>query len=177
MIKIGQRPATIDTPLEHLTACHRRIEERLATLERAGEVLESVVESKRAEAREAIASALRFLDSSGVMHTRDEEGSLFPRLNPRLDAAEREYVERLECQHREVDEVYAELKSAVAENDAARYRSAVARLARLYREHIGSEDEILTGLARRCLSAADLEAIAAEMRERRQRRHAVDARL
>jgi hemerythrin-like domain-containing protein len=167
MIQIGRKPASIESPIEHLTACHRRIEDRLETLERAGEWLVSEEEAKKTEAREAIASALRFLDSSGAMHTADEESSLFPRLLPKLDSGEQEYVEGLERQHREVDAVYAELKAAAADSDAIRYRVAAARMARLYREHIASEDQVLTAIARRRLSAGDLGAIAAEMRERR----------
>lgn len=169
MIKIGQKPAAIDRPIEHLTACHRRIEDRLATLERAGEWLAAEDEKRRTEAIEAITSALRFLDSSGVMHTVDEEASLFPRLLPRLDSGELDYVKALERQHREVDQAYAELKSAFNASDPGRYRTAVARVASLYREHIASEDRVLTAVAARCLSAADLDAIAAEMRARRSR--------
>jgi hemerythrin-like domain-containing protein len=170
MIKIGQKPATIDRPIEHLTACHRRIEDRLATLERAGEWLALQDETKKTEALQAIASAVRFLDSSGVMHTVDEESSLFPRLLPQLDPAERDYVESLERQHREVDQAYAELKSAFDARDLDRYRAAAARVAGLYREHIASEDRVLTAMATRHLSAADLDAIAAEMRARRSHR-------
>lgn len=169
MIKIGQKPAAIDRPIEHLTACHRRIEDRLATLERAGEWLAAADEKRKTEAIDAITSALQFLDSSGVMHTVDEETSLFPRLLPRLDSGERDYVQALERQHREVDQAYAELKSAFHASDPARYRAAVARVAGLYREHIASEDRILTVIAARCLSPADLDAIAAEMRARRSR--------
>jgi hemerythrin-like domain-containing protein len=167
MIKIGQKSASIDSPIEHLTACHRRIEDRLETLERAGEWLASEEGAKKAEARDAIASALRFLDSSGAMHTADEESSLFPRLLPKLESGEREYVEGLERQHHEIDEAYVELKAAAANSEAERYRPAAARVARLYREHIASEDQVLTAVARRCLSAGDLGAIAAEMRQRR----------
>jgi len=65
---------TLDAPLEHLMACHRRIEERLATLERAGAALES----RRDEALGAIRAAFAFMDSNGAIHTRDEEESLFP---------------------------------------------------------------------------------------------------
>jgi hemerythrin-like domain-containing protein len=167
MIKIGQKPAPIDRPIEHLTACHRRIEDRLSTLERAGESLGSDDERKESEAIEAIASAIRFLDSSGVTHTVDEESSLFPRLLPRLDEGEKEYVESLERQHRELDEAYAELKAALHNRELNRYRAAVSRVAQLYRQHIASEDRILTAIASRHLSPADLEAIAAEMRGRR----------
>jgi hemerythrin-like domain-containing protein len=167
MIKIGQKPATIDRPIEHLTACHRRIEDRLSTLERAGERLASKDEAEKTEAIAAIASAVRFLDSSGVKHTDDEESSLFPRLLPRLDPEERGYIESLERQHREVDQAYAELKSAIDAGDPDRYRTAVTRVAGLYRQHIASEDRVLTAIANRHLSPADLEAIAAEMRARR----------
>jgi hemerythrin-like domain-containing protein len=167
MITIGQKPAAIDQPIEHLTACHRRIEDRLATLERAGGWLMSDDEIRKAEAMQAIASAVRFLDSSGVMHTVDEESSLFPRLLPRLDMAERDYVESLERQHREVDHAYAELKAAIESREPNRYRAAADRVARLYREHIASEDRVLMEMANSHLSAADLDAITAEMRARR----------
>ena len=169
MIKIGQKPATLDRPIEHLTACHRRIEDRLATLERAAEWLTAEDEKRKAEATEAIASALRFLDSSGVMHTVDEETSLFPRLLPRLDSGDLDYVQSLERQHRELDQAYAELKSAFNAGEPDQYRAAVSRVAKLYREHIASEDRVLTAIAARHLSAADLDAIAAEMRARRSR--------
>jgi hypothetical protein len=98
------------------------------------------------------------------MHTDDEEASLLPRLLPRLDPRERDYVESLELQHREVDQAYAELKAAIDAGEPARYREAVARVAGPYREHIVFEDRVLTAIAGRHLSAADLEAIAAEMR-------------
>lgn len=172
MIHIGQKAVTVDRPIEHLAACHRRIEDRLTTLERAGEWLVSPAETgkdeiRKAEAIQAIASAVRFLDSSGAMHTVDEETSLFPRLLPRLDPDERNYVESLERQHREVDQAYAELKAAISAGKPDRYRLAVACVARLYRDHIASEDRVLMAIANRHLSSADLEAIAAEMRARR----------
>jgi hypothetical protein len=72
--------ATLDQPLEHLTACHRRIEQRLDTLERVVPFLRT----RRDEALQAIRNAFAFLDGSGVRHTQDEEGSIFPRLRDRL---------------------------------------------------------------------------------------------
>lgn len=171
MIKIGQKAAGTDGPIEHLAACHRRIEERLGTLERAAEWIGSEDEAKKAEAIQAIGSAIAFLDSSGVLHTVDEEESLFPRLAHLLTPHEREYLDALERQHRAMDRAYAELKSALAATGAAdRYRAAAARLADLYREHIASEDENLMPLASRRLSPEDLTLIAAEMKGRRQYR-------
>jgi hypothetical protein len=69
MIRIGEPATTIDTPLEHLTACHRRIEDRLATLGRAADHWGDASEA----AWEAIRKTILFLDSNGALHTMDEE--------------------------------------------------------------------------------------------------------
>jgi hemerythrin-like domain-containing protein len=168
MIKIGAAPATIDSPVEHLVACHRRIEQRLDTLVNAAAHLES----DRATALEAIRRSIQFLDTSGALHTRDEEASLFPRLRPKLTAAETEFVDSLEAQHVGAESIFAELKR-LAESPledsgfVARYHESAIRLRSLYRDHIQAEDEILTVLAKRLLSGAELGEISKEMRERR----------
>ena len=168
MIQIGAPSATLDAPLEHLMACHRRIEQRLETLIAAG----SHLEDDRARALEAIGGSIRFLDSNGAMHTADEESSLFPRLRPKLSPDEVAYVDSLEQDHQRAEAIYAELKELVAQPEldkarVERYRDCAARLRSLYLEHIRSEDEILTRLARRSLNDEELAAISAEMRERR----------
>lgn len=172
MIQIGQSNATIDTPVEHLMACHRRIEDRLDTLERAGAHLAK----DRGAALEAIRKSILFLDTSGVLHTRDEEESVFPRLRPRLTEVQFQYLDTLEEQHRAVEEVYGQLKQTVADMSAtdkipgelqARYTSLVARMAKMYRLHIESEDELLMRLARNALNADQLKSISQEMADRR----------
>ena len=171
MIRIGEPATTLDTPIEHLMACHRRIEDRLTSLERAACLLR---ESPDAAAH-AIHAAIGFLDSNGVMHTADEELSLFPRLRPRLSETERAYVDSLEHQHREAELVYEELKAIVArlaqvsDEDAQALRELAGRLRGLYLKHIRSEDAILTALARRSLDPHDLTAIATEMKGRRRK--------
>lgn len=169
MIQIGAPSATIDTPIEHLMACHRRIEQRLDTLVNAADHLDQ----DGSAARAAIEKSLHFLDTSGVLHTEDEEASLFPRLRPRLSPAEIEFVDSLERQHQEADSIYRELKRLAAElspDSLARYRACAERLRTLYQAHIRSEDEILTALARRSLDPGEIEEIAAEMRSRRTRK-------
>jgi hemerythrin-like domain-containing protein len=173
MIRIGQTPATIDTPVEHLMACHRRIEDRLATLERAADHLRG----DKPAALEAIRKIILFLDSSGALHTRDEEESLFPRLRPHLTPEELHYLDGLEEQHRAAESVFTELKAVAEELAAAadhsiswesRYRELASRLSALYRPHILSEDEVLTRLALRTLTGAQIKAIAQEMKDRRE---------
>ncbi|HXJ38330.1 MAG TPA: hemerythrin domain-containing protein [Bryobacteraceae bacterium] len=166
MVQIGESAATLDQPIEHLMACHRRIEQRLATLERAGW---QVAENKHG-VMEAIEAAIGFMQTNGAWHTEDEEQSLFPRLRPCLDAGELAFVASLETQHREAEEVFQALRLSVAKlpGSLVDYTRLAGQLRGIYREHILAEDEILTKLAKRSLSKADLTGISAEMRSRRE---------
>ena len=155
------RRASIDAPLEHLLACHRRIEERLETLERAAAHLEDQSEA----ALDAFRSAFAFLDTSGTLHTADEEESLFPRLMAALEPGERSYVAGLEHDHAEAHRIYTELK--VSLDRPAQARHLVERLCALYRAHIESEDSVLQEYARVHLTAGQLAEIAREMKDRR----------
>lgn len=165
MVQIGESVATLASPLEHLVACHRRIEQRLATFVKAGVELEA----KPQQALEAIASAIRFMDTNGARHTEDEEESVFPRLKPHLTAPEAAFVEGLEAEHLEAEGMYLALKATVPELPGARdaYLKLAARLQTIYRKHIQAEEEILLVLAQRELHTPDLDAIAGEMRARR----------
>jgi hemerythrin-like domain-containing protein len=164
---LGGKPegaATIDQPIDHLVACHERIEERLKSVERALENLER----RPVEAREALASIFRFLETSGVLHTRDEEESFFPRLAGRTGQEDAAYLAALETEHREAETAYAELKNIPAEGaDLRAYLDTGARFCELYRRHIASENDRLIAVARRALSAPELAEITAEMRARR----------
>lgn len=172
MIQIGHSPETVsDEPLDHLIACHDRILNRLDTLARVGDALETETPA----ALQALRNALRFFDVSGRLHTEDEEESVFPRLRPRLNPDQAAYVDSLESQHREKEAVYSELKTLAADLEsggvtaarADRFRALVARLGELYRSHIASENEILVELGRANLSPEELTAIREEMRARR----------
>lgn len=166
-----QESQTLDDPLRHLTACHRRIEERLATLER-------VIphwETRADEALQAVRNAFRFFDTNGVWHTEDEERSIFPRMQGKLTEEERGYLAELERQHDTAEAAYEALRAIVSELDNQRadqewiaaYAAATTRLARLYRDHIASEDTRLVEIGTRILSETELRTIAAEMKQRR----------
>ena len=160
-----------DHPLARLTACHRRVEQRLETLARAG----ARFSSDRDEALRVIDACLHFFDTNGVLHTADEEESLFPRLLPLLVPERRAVVEGLEQDHETARRLHAELTVASAalhqspegEAGLAAFRNCVSRLDTLYRRHIGIEDAEVAGFARRHLTNADLAAIGAEMSQRR----------
>jgi hemerythrin-like domain-containing protein len=166
MIQIGAQAATIETPIEHLMACHRRIEQRLDTLVKAADHLQL----DRQTAIGAIEKSFHFLDTNGVRHTEDEEVSLFPRLRLHLTDSELEFVDSLEDQHREADQIYAELKAmttGLSAESLVRFRELAEALLMLYREHMRKEDEILTALARRILTESEMREISREMRARR----------
>jgi hemerythrin-like domain-containing protein len=174
MIQIGAMAATIDSPIEHLIACHRRIEQRLDTLvNAAGHIL-----TNPTAALDAIRKSLTFLDTSGVLHTEDEEASLFPRLRQKLSSAEIAFIDSLEAQHVEAGSIYSELKRRALALEVSgtplpgllgQYRECAEQLRYLYRCHIQSEDEILTAMARRSLDDSEVSAISGEMRARRAR--------
>ena len=164
--------STLDRPLEHLMACHRRIEDRLATLERVAPLLQP----NRKEALEAVTSVLRFLDSRGALHTADEEGSLFPRLRAKATAEEVAFFARLEADHDTAEAIYADLKAAALElgrrHDEAlvqQFTGLVSQLCTVYRRHIKEEDTVLAPIAGRLLSESELAEVAAEMKSRRGR--------
>jgi hemerythrin-like domain-containing protein len=167
MIQIGASAATIDTPIEHLMACHRRIEQRLETLIHAAGHLEN----NRTAALEAIRKSFEFLDTSGALHTEDEEASLFPRLRPKLSSSEVAFVDSLEAQHVKAGALYSQLKKREAmltdAHSIASYLECATRLRALYRDHIRAEDEILTALARKSLGDLEISEISEEMRARR----------
>lgn len=164
--------STLDRPIEHLAACHRRIEKRLSTLERAG----SSLDAHRDQALAAIQESLRFFSTAGVLHTEDEEQSLFPRLLPRLSESERQIVAALETEHQAAQALHAELDSLVARLQSEpltpsvveQFRNCVSRLSTLYQRHIALEDSTVAELSRNHLSAEQLAGISAEMKRRRQ---------
>ncbi len=161
----GPAPEQVE---QFLMACHRRIEQRLDTLERAAQAIALRPE----EAIAALRSALQFLDSSGALHTQDEEESVFPRLRARMEPGERVYLAQLEHDHAEAGAIHRRLRrladeASIGNVDAAAVQEAVQQLTSLYRRHIASEDSTLVDYASRLLSPEDREAIAAEMRARR----------
>lgn len=165
--------STLDRPLDHLMACHRRIEERLETLARAGGHLQD----RRDEALEAIANSLAFFDVNVARHNADEEDSFFPRLRERLPAGELELLGRLEKDHVTAEGFLRTLRN-ILERPAARqiddaaqaeFLDTVAKLTELFQAHIAAEDDQLIALASRALPEDALREISSEMKARRGR--------
>ena len=161
--KAGSAPKnSFDDPLEHLLACHRRIEQRLESLE----LVAANYETKPDEARDALQAAFKYFDTNGAWHTEDEERSVFPRIVHMLDSVEFSFVKQLGEQHRDAEDSYGKLKASGVCFDG-RFRDVVAEFCAIYREHIATEESQLIAIGRKYLSASQLADISAEMKQRR----------
>lgn len=129
--------------------------------------------------RRSLDAALRYFREAAPKHTADEEESLFPRLRclshlevqralADLDRLEREHHWAAPL-HMEVDRLGRQwLAEGELEKDQAQaFRTAVEKLAIMYRAHIEFEDAVLFPLASRILTPAQTTEIAAEMAKRR----------
>lgn len=175
-VHLGSTAHSFSDPTGLLSDCHRRIEMFLASLDRAGALLDKPLHP---DTRTALESALRYFRDAAPKHTADEEDSLFPRLrrlsHPQLEAAIQQ-LEPLEHDHERANALHAQVdqlgrrclqQGRLASEDAARFRDLVSQLASIYGEHIRIEDEVVFPIAGRILSSTDKSAIAAEMADRR----------
>ena len=171
----GHRPpsAGFEVPLEMLSACHLRIEDQCATLERLVAHLAS--HGADAEARAAATSVMRYFDTAAPLHHADEEHDLFPALIEAVAGSDAvcllALTRGLSDQHGELEALWRRLRGAleqVIDNDGAALRAAdVDAFARLYASHIAREESELLPMAARLLSAEQLDEIGRAMRERR----------
>lgn len=160
-----------DDPLARLQACHLRIEQELAALER----LTEHIAQRGADplAHSAAKALLYYFDSSAVQHHKDEDEDLFPLLRGRAAAAGRTEVaaaiEELEREHGAMDALWRRLRDNLASIAAEVPLDAddVARFTWLYRRHMEREGLLILPFAREALSAQDLAELAQRMEGRR----------
>jgi hemerythrin-like domain-containing protein len=177
-IVIGGKPESDFTdPIGMLGDCHRRIVRFLHVLVQVGAQERDAVLSS--EERTLLSTSLRYFREAAPKHTADEEESLFPRLR-RLDPAEVDPVlariESLEQEHECAARKHAEIdrlgqlwlaQGRLRTQDAAQFRILADQLERLYRNHIGVEDNEIFPFAARVLAPEEQEAIGNEMAARR----------
>jgi len=163
---------SFDQPLEMLAACHERIEEKLAVLERLGPHLEK--SGCDAEASAAAQSVLRYFDTAGVYHHQDEDQDLFPLLRVRAAAQGRPEIaaaiDELEREHETMDAQWRRLRQrllAVTEGEPRLAVEEVTRFAWLYRRHMEREGAAVLPFAREMLDAAERVALGERMAARR----------
>jgi hemerythrin-like domain-containing protein len=172
-VQIGAKPDSgFEDPLGMLKDCHRRIERFVNLLARIA--AQANGRALNLDERQAVEAALRYFRESGPRHTHDEEQSLFPRLKDMPDVQAE--ISRLAGEHQEADELHAEVNDLFtawlngqtpSNEDARGLREMTHRLAELYREHIGIEEDLVFPHAARTLSPDTIAAIGREFQQRR----------
>lgn len=168
----GDTAAGFDAPLDLLAACHGRIEQQCATLEKLLAHLQR--HGNDAAARQAGASILKYFRQAAPLHHQDEEENLFPLLLTRLDDAHaplRELLTLLAGQHRAIDGLWARLEGeleAVVQGASAQLPNALAEeFAARNRAHLALENSKVLPAARALLTPDDLGRLGQAMRARR----------
>lgn len=129
--------------------------------------------------RQSLNAALRYFREAAPRHNADEEESLFPRLRllPHLEVRRAlSDLARLEQEHHWVAPLHLKVDrlggkwladGELGKDEAQAFRTAVEKLAAMYRTHIEFEESVLFPLANLVLGAAEAAEIAAEMAKRR----------
>ncbi len=161
-----------DEPLEMLAACHERIEHQLATLERMVPHLEK--RGSDAEARAAAQAVLRYFDTAGVLHHRDEDQDLFPLLRKLAGSHARPEVaaalDELEREHETMNAQWERMRARLQAIERGEPRidpEEVARFAWLYRRHMDREGAAVLPFARETLDSGERAALGERMAARR----------
>lgn len=165
--------AGFEVPLEMLAACHERVQSQCATLLRLLPHL--AAHGADRPAQEAAAAVMRYFDTAARHHHEDEEQDLFPALLESMAGSDavclRELTALLSAEHRELERRWRGLRlrlEQVAGGHAVSLQDEeVQHLVDLYQSHIAREEAELLPMARRLLSAAELDRIGLSMRKRR----------
>ena len=164
--------AGFDAPLDLLEACHGRIAQQCATLEKLCGHLQR--HGNDAAAGQAAAAICKYFRQAAPLHHEDEEENLFHLLLARLDAehaAVGELLALLAGQHRVLDDLWARLEGeleAVAQGTSAHLSNALAEeFAARNRAHLALENDRVLPAARALLTPADLARLGQAMRARR----------
>lgn len=157
-----------EDPLGLWAACHRRMLENVATLERLTDHLRLTGVDDQAAA--AAARVRRYFNEAAPRHHADEEEDLFPRLRAAWpeDGELLAELEALAAAHRQLDEAWAVLDPALA--SLAEGQSAAlepADYVAAIRDHVAREDEVIAPRLHATLTLTDLREAGRAMAARR----------
>ena len=155
-------------PLALVRACHKNIIDHCDRLEN----LISHIDRQGIddEARKAARNILRYFSTSAMLHHRDEEEDLFPRLN-RQSIRIAELIRDLKLEHAKLDQLWdiisPELKKLPDDNFSDNFLQASNEFCTLSRQHVNRENMEFLPLAANSLSELELTDIGESMAARR----------
>jgi hemerythrin-like domain-containing protein len=156
-----------DEPLALLRACHKKI---ITHCDMLDDLLAYVKEHGiDDEARKSARNIERYFSTSAVLHHRDEEEDLFPRLN-RQSIKLAELIQELKQEHTRLDQLWEtiapELKR-LPDSFSNVFLEAADDFCTLSRHHVNRENMKFLPLAASSLSQLDLGDIGESMAKRR----------
>lgn len=162
-----------DDPLGLLRACHIRIQQRCALLDRIIEHLRKYGADE--QARAACRQVLHYFETSAIHHHEDEEEDLFPAMLAACKGQRRkkiaQVIEELNADHVLMARAWTELRPhllAVEKGERATLDPiAVVCFQGAYLRHIDKEEAEAFDAAEKILDAAELERIGRSMAARR----------
>lgn len=158
-----------DSPLDMLHACHDRIMDQCATLQKLQQHLP--MHGCDTQAQQAAQAILRYFDTAGRFHHQDEEEDLFPRLRDSGNSDAAALMQQLLQDHQNMDALWAKLRDLLLEvaagNLAELDRKLVADFTLAYGKHVMLENMKLLPLSARILSPELLKQIGNNMAARR----------
>jgi hemerythrin-like domain-containing protein len=174
MVKLFSTPsADFDHPIDLLDSCHGRIRQNCERIER----IAAHIDTKGAdqEARDAAHAVVRFFDTAGAAHHRDEEEDLFPALLASVTREElagaRALIDELRADHENLDRAWHDMRRALLLLAAVGNDGLTVGYARefraLYEHHIAREESAMLPLARRVLDPAIAKHLGVRMAARR----------
>lgn len=160
-----------EEPFEMLAACHERVTRMLNLLARLREHLAQ--KGWDASVGQAAQDVMRYFDQAAPKHHDDEERHVFPALLAAPDTGLHAVVRRLQQDHLDMAAAWARARPVLAslQDGSATFDAAAEQVlsdfASLYDRHVVDEDTLVYPAAQRSLSAADIEAMSADMMARR----------
>ena len=167
--------AGFDEPFELLGACHERVERMLRLIVRLQVHLQE--QGLDEQVRQAARDVMRYFDLAAPLHHQDEERHVFPPLMCGGDAAVKALVLRLIQDHRQMEVAWRSARAvlvALADHDpipctglTVWQQVALNDFARLYRQHLDDEEQVIYPVAKRQLTQAALAEMRHDMMARR----------
>ncbi len=171
MIDLNQNKIapTFDSPLDMLHACHERIMDQCATLQKLMRHLP--MHGCDAQAQQTAQAIMRYFDTAGKFHHQDEEVDLFPLLKSARHKEAEDLALRLEDEHLYLDEIWLALRVKLGEISLGKLASLdhkmIGDFSLAYGRHIMLENTRLLPLALKILDETQLQQMGKNMAARR----------